>query len=101
MLFIPLEIAKLNRDSARNGRGVFFIDGDQTLEPLGKSRRDETLKFSCLSSYNFMLLSKISYCNVFVLVFYIVKQAFVLMSIGKLHFQFSNCMVFVFLFYGV
>lgn len=45
MLFIPLEIAKFNRDRARNGGGVFFIDGGQTLEPLGKSRRDETLKF--------------------------------------------------------
>lgn len=57
MLFIPLKNVKFNRDSARNDRGVFFIDGAQSLEPLCKSWRDETLKFS----RSFILLFKVAF----------------------------------------
>ena len=50
MQLIPLELMKSNRDSVRKAREAYLIDKDQTLEPLGLNRRDDTYTFSNFSS---------------------------------------------------
>ena len=50
MQLIPLELMKSNRDSVRKAREAYLIDRDQTLEPLGLNRRDDTYTFSSFSS---------------------------------------------------
>ena len=42
MQLILLELMKSNRDSVRKARETYLIDRNQTLEPLGLNRRDET-----------------------------------------------------------
>ena len=49
MQLIPLELIKTNRDGVRKARKACLIKRDQTLEPLGLNRRDETSHLSFFS----------------------------------------------------
>ena len=42
MQLIPLELVKSNRDSVRKAREAYLIERDQTLQPRGLNKKDET-----------------------------------------------------------